>query len=80
VSAASIAAAANEITEEVDAITTPAPIPAVAPAATPELAAPLRPTPTAGERRVPLGVLRVIFGSIAALLALYWILVVVGRR
>jgi serine/threonine protein phosphatase PrpC len=80
VSAASIAAAQNEITAETDAVTLPAPIPAVAPAPTPELAVPLSPTPVAGERRVPLGVLRVIFGSIAALLALYWILVVVGRR
>jgi serine/threonine protein phosphatase PrpC len=65
------------ITDEVDAITQP--VPAIPETASAQPAAPAA-APASTERRVPVGVLRVIFGSIAALLALYWILVVVGKR
>jgi serine/threonine protein phosphatase PrpC len=83
VSAASIPEFESDtITTEVDTVTVP--VPAVSPpgAVTPTTRASggasggAAPAAPATDRRIPVGVLRIIFGSIAILLALYWILVI----
>ncbi len=73
----------DAITAEVDSVTVPVPaVTAPAADATPATRASGGPAGAStaaaatGERRIPVGVLRIIFGSIAVLLALYWILVI----
>jgi hypothetical protein len=76
-------AAQEAITDEVAAIpdtVTGPPAAAAAPPANTATPAAAAASASVDERRIPVGVLRVIFGSVAALVALYWILVVVGNR